>query len=193
MAGKTRTTVEQKSSLASISTDPLRSFKFHVQISGPQSLQNAYPKLGFMAVSGLSMTTDVIAYRTGGNNVTTQKLPGQSDFSPITLSKGLCPGDQQLLDWMYQMFSVMQGVGQTYDTKTDFRATIDIMLIDHPVTTSTAAVKAIWRVYNAWPTAISFGDLDAGQNMYSVHQMTFAHEGFDFKVAPKSGPTGVSL
>ncbi|GHB52457.1 hypothetical protein GCM10010331_45080 [Streptomyces xanthochromogenes] len=192
MAGKTRATVSQKSSLASISTDPLRSFKFHVQIHGPQSLQNAYPKLGFMAVSGLSMTTDVIAYRTGGLNTTTQKLPGQSDFSPITFSKGLCPGDQQLLDWMYQLFNVMQGVGQTYDTNTDFRATIDIMLIDHPVTKGTANVMAVWRVYNAWPTAIAFGDLDAGQNMYAVHQMTFAHEGFDFKVAPNA-KTSVTL
>ncbi|MEU7147049.1 phage tail protein [Streptomyces sp. NPDC045456] len=186
MAGKTRATVEQKSSLASIATDPLRSFKFHVQISGPQGLQGAYPKLGFMAVSGLSMTTDVIAYRTGGMNVSTQKLPGQSDFSPITLSKGLCPGDQQLLDWMGQLFSVMQGVGKAYDTSTDFRATVDIMLIEHPVTKSTAKVQAVWRIYNAFPTSVAFGDLDAGQNMYAVHQMTLAHEGFDFKVAPNA-------
>ncbi|KUL44737.1 hypothetical protein ADL22_12395 [Streptomyces sp. NRRL F-4489] len=186
MAGKTRATVEQRSSLASISTDPLRSFKFHVQISGPQGLQGAYPKLGFMAVSGLSSTTDVIAYRTGGMNVSTQKLPGQSDFSPITLSKGLCPGDQQLLDWMGQLFNVMQGVGKTYDTSTDFRATVDIMLIEHPVTKSPAKVQAVWRVYNAWPTSVAFGDLDAGQNMYAVHQMTLAHEGFDFKVAPNA-------
>lgn len=45
-----------------------------------------------MAVSGLSITTEVIPYREGGMNTTTQKMPGQSDFSPLTLSRGLAAG-----------------------------------------------------------------------------------------------------
>jgi phage tail-like protein len=68
-------TVSQSQSLAARQTDPLRSFKFHVQISQVGKLSQAYPKLGFMSVSGLSVTTDVIAYRAGGMNTTTQKMP----------------------------------------------------------------------------------------------------------------------
>ncbi|ORT58170.1 phage tail protein [Streptomyces sp. CB03238] len=182
-------TVTQSQSLASRQTDPLRSFKFHVQISQVGKLASAYPKLGFMTVSGLSVTTDVIAYRAGGMNTTTQKMPGQSDFSPVTLSKGMMPGDQNLVNWMYQLFDVMQGNGSGSDTGTEFRATIDIMLIDHPVTKNKAAVKAVWRLYNAWPTSVAFGDLDAGSNTFAVSQLTFAHEGWDFKVADKYGPS----
>lgn len=183
----TRTVVDQSGSLATIATDPLRSFKFHVIISRIGDLAAAYPKLGFMSVSGLSVTTDVIAYRQGGHNTTTQKMPGQSDFAPVTLSKGLMTGDQKLVNWVYQLFNVMQGNGNAYPSGTDFRAIVDIMLIDHPVTTKTAPVKAVWRLYNAWPTSVSFGDLDAGANSIAVNQMTLAHEGWDFKVAEKSG------
>lgn len=187
-------TVTQQKSLATIATDPLRAFKFHVKISRVGKLAEAYPTLGFSTVSGLSINTDVIAYRQGGHNTTTQKMPGQSDFSPITLSKGLMVGDTGLMKWMYQLFNVMQGAGENYDTATDFRAWVDIMLIDHPVTKTKAAVKACWRVYNAWPTVISFGDLDASQNAYQVEQLTLAHEGWDFKIADKAGPSnGVSF
>jgi phage tail-like protein len=186
-------TVSQSQSLAARQTDPLRSFKFHVQISQVGKLSQAYPKLGFMSVSGLSVTTDVIAYRAGGMNTTTQKMPGQSDFSPVTLSKGMMPGDQNLVNWMYQLFDVMQGNGSGSDTGSEFRATIDIMLIDHPVTKSKAAVKAVWRLYNAWPTSVAFGDLDAGSNTFAVSQLTFAHEGWDFKVADSYGPNSYAV
>jgi phage tail-like protein len=49
--------------------------------------------MGFMSASGLNITTEVIPYREGGMNTTTQKMPGQSDFAPITLSKGLIVGE----------------------------------------------------------------------------------------------------
>ncbi|MEW1675561.1 phage tail protein [Streptomyces sp. VTCC 41912] len=118
---------------------------------------------------------------------------GQSDFSPVTLSKGMMPGDQNLVNWVYQLFDVMQGNGSGSDTGSEFRATIDIMLIDHPVTKSKAAVKAVWRLYNAWPTSVAFGDLDAGSNTFAVSQLTFAHEGWDFKVADSYGPNSYAV
>jgi len=59
---------------------------------------------------------------------------------------------------MKQLFTVMQGTGSGTPGK-DFRATVDIMVLDHPVTGPKVPVKAIYRVYNAWPTAIAFSDL----------------------------------
>jgi phage tail-like protein len=184
------TPVTQQSTLAKISTDPLRNFKFHVKIYHT-GLQDKYPQLGFMSVSGLSVTTDVVVYRQGGHNTTTQKMPGQSDFAPITLSRGLIPGDSNIYAWLQQIFQVIQGTGGTDGSK-EFRSTMDIMLVDHPVTTTKAAVKAAWRVYNCWPTSIAWGDLDAGANGVELQQITLAHEGFDFKIASKggNGPAG---
>lgn len=72
-------TVTQYSSFANNMTDPLRAFKFHVIINSPlitQSNVNTHVALGFMSVSGLGVQTDIISYRQGGYNTTTQKMPG---------------------------------------------------------------------------------------------------------------------
>lgn len=185
----TQETVQQRPTLASIKTDPFRNFKYQVNIYNTL-FSNMPVQLGFMSVSGLSLTTDVIVYRTGGYNTTTQKMPGQTDFAPIVLSRGLAPGDSPIWRWFQSIFMVIQGTGGS-DDSTDFRCKMDILLIDHPVTTKTAAVKAAWRVHNCWPTSLAFGDLDAGANGVMLQQLTMAHEGFEFKVADQSGPTPI--
>lgn len=173
--------VVQKPSLSSIATDPFRNFKFRVIIHHPGI--RGFAHFGFMSVSGLSITTEVIPYREGGMNTTTQKMPGQSDFSPLTLSRGLGHGQGEMWAWMKQLFVVMQGT-QTGSYGEEFRHNVDIKVIDHPAAgTRRAKVKNWYRVYNAWPTSVSFSDLDAGANAIIVNQMTLAHEGFDTAVA----------
>lgn len=174
-----------KSSIGHIATDPLRNFKFTVDINHPNKKYGGV-KMGFMSVSGLNITTEVIPYREGGMNTTTQKMPGQSDFAPITLSKGVMIGDQSMMNWMLQLFSVQQGSG-TNTSGTDFRANLVIKVLDHPVTKGNTPAKAAFKVYNAWPTAVAFSDLDAGANAVLVQQMTLAHEGFQYKLASKLG------
>lgn len=188
MPGATSVTV--KPSIGHLATDPLRNFKFHVRVYHP-TIQ-AFATMGFMAVTGLNITTEVIPYRQGGHNTTTQKMPGQSDFAPITLSKGLAVGDTQMMAWMQQLFSVMQGTG-TGRPGQEFRVTVDVLVLDHPVTTPVVPVKAAFRIYNAWPTSVAFSDLDAGTNSILVQQMTLAHEGFAFKLANRIGAAGVSF
>lgn len=182
-------TVTQTPSLANYATDPLRNFKFHVIINHPVfgTSGSATPvPIGFMSVSGLGMQTDIIAYRQGAYNVTTQKMPGQSDFGPIVLQKGVILGDAPALDWIKALFAVQQGTG-TWSNDQDFRSNIDILVIDHPVTTANATVKAAFRIYNAWPTQVSFTDLDAAGNGFLVSQMTLAHEGWSVNFAQKPG------
>lgn len=175
--------VQQKSSIAHLSTDPLRNFKFVVNINPPSGRTIS---LGFMSVSGLNITVDVIAYREGGYNTTTQKMPGQADFSPITLSRGVAVGKTADINWMSQLFTVMQGAGST-GPGTDFRRTVDIQILDHPVTKSSVPIKAWFRVYNAWPTSIAWSDLDAGANQLFISQLVLAHEGFDYSLASQVG------
>jgi phage tail-like protein len=180
-----------KPSLAHLKTDPLRNFKFIINVQHPGI--PGFASLGFMSASGLNITTEVIPYREGGMNTTTQKMPGQSDFAPITLSKGLCVGDYHAMQWMKELFTVVQGDG-TGAAGADFRHTVDIKVLDHPVTKGNdIPVKAVYRVYNAWPTAVAWSDLDAGANAILVTQMTLAHEGFDHKVANNIGAESVSF
>lgn len=183
-------TVTQKPSLSSIATDPLRNFKFQVLIT-PGSGGRPMP-FGFMNVQGLNVQVDVIAYREGAYNVTTQKMPGQADFSPIVLSHGVQVGAQEDVSWLQELFLVMQGTGQ-YPAGYNFRSTVDIQILDHPNTSSTAYIKAWYRVYNAWPTAVSWSDLDAGASALLISQMSLAHEGFDVLVASSAGASEVSF
>lgn len=173
-------------SFAKISTDPLRNFKFLVSINDGRRY---FPvNMGFVSVSGLNITTDVIPYREGGHNTTTQKMPGQTDFGPITLNKGLVLGDKGPMDWMRRLFSVVQGKGGG-GAGSEFRFTMDIRVLAHPVTNvaiESSPAHAVFRVYNAWPTAIGFSDLDAGANAIVVQSMTLAHEGWSFKLAAKT-------
>lgn len=173
--------VEVKSSLSTIETDPLRNFKFRVSILNPK--YPGFVKMGFMSVDGLSITTEVIPYREGGMNTTTQKMPGQSDFSPLTLSTGVIVGRGHMWEWMKQLFSVIQGAGNGAPAE-NFRHSVDIKVLDHPTTKVTnVPVKAWFRVFNTWPTSISISNLDAGANAIVVQQMTLAHEGFDLVLA----------
>ncbi|MFJ1700396.1 phage tail protein [Streptomyces sp. NPDC088252] len=184
--------VTQSDSRSTLESDPLRNFKFRVFFDNPH-LSDLSPQFGFMSVDGLSVTTDVISYRQGGHNTTTQKLPGQSDFAPITLSKGVVASknDQGMVKWLNDIFVAVQGTGSNDGSK-NFRSTVTIYLIDHPVTTSKAAVKAAWRIYRAWPTSCAFGSLDAGANGVLMNQISLAHEGWEFKLANKNaGPSSV--
>jgi phage tail-like protein len=186
------------SSIAHHKTDPLRNFKFQVSI-----IKDGFGvDMGFMSVSGLSITTEIIPYREGGMNTTTQKMPGQSDFSPLTLSKGVAvaPGGNANMNWMKELFAVMQGTGSRAAGAGDFRTTVYIKVLDHPVTKNDpktsiqggwVPVKALFTVYNAWPTSIAFSDFDAGANALMIQQMTLAHEGFDFLADSHYGMPGL--
>jgi phage tail-like protein len=153
-----------------------------------------------MSVSGLSVTVSVIAYRDGAMNTVTQKLPGQADFSPIVLSRGLAVGTPYELAWLKQLFQVMQGTASSTTDDlgqfpngpgSEFRGIVDVKVLEH-CHDYTAPINAVFRIYNAWPTSLSYSDLDAGANQIIVSQMTLAHEGWDLKVG-KNVTTGVSF
>lgn len=183
-----------------INTDPLRNFKFHVDIHhNLGGLYGDMTHLGFMSASGLAATTEVISYREGGDNTTPRKMPGQTDFPPISLTRGMVRSrsgkskgtdhDLGLLwQWYRQVFFVTQGGvphGMTSsEHQPDFKAEVIIKVFDHPVTKSSfgselGPVRAAWKLYNCWPASLAFSDLDAGGNGVMVNNLTLMYEGFD--------------
>lgn len=162
--------------------DPLRNFRFRVVFGGSgNSDRYKFGNAGFMNITGLSMTTEVIPYREGGMNTTTRKLPGQSDFSPVNFSQGLVVGDPSMMLWMNDLFDALQGTGD--NGIPDFRLNVDIYLLAHPWPGPNPIALAGWRLLNAWPTSIAFSDMDAGANSVAITQMSLAHEGFLFRLA----------
>lgn len=178
-------------------TDPLRNFKFQVQITKTMRSTGTalLARAGFMSASGLGVNNEVIPYREGGFNTTTHKLPGQSDFPPIQFQRGLFDkggAGHGSWEWFKELFFYLQGQGSG-PVGNNFRTNIIIRVLDHPVTkggptnpalnTPGGLTKAAFKVYNAWPSTLQFSDLDAGGNAILVEQMTLVHEGIEPKFA----------
>ena len=185
-------------------TDPLRNFKFQVQIIHP-TLQSVIGNMGFTNVAGLNMTTEVIPYREGGWNTNAHKLPGQTDFGPITLIQGVLSTQPGMWELAKNMFAVQWGEGSLPESPDGhsapaFRFTTLIRVLDHPITqgdasgsgaggTSPAGARLAFEVRDCWVGSVAFNDLDAGGNAVLISQMTMHHEGFNvlFGKAPASG------
>jgi phage tail-like protein len=120
--------------LSTLLTDPVRNFKFVVEFL-PQTNDSkwgtSFGKMGFVSLSGLSVTTESIAYREGGYNTNFHQIPGQSAFTPITLSKGVMLGNDAHARWMRRLFSVLTP-NATSGIGADFRCDIDIAVLSHP-------------------------------------------------------------
>jgi phage tail-like protein len=173
--------------IRSVEGDPLRNFKFRVDIAKTLRGGARLDGIGFMAASGLAATTEPISYREGGDNTTPRKMPGQTDFPPVSLTRGIVGNATQrslLWNWHREIFTAVQGSG-TPGNPGDFRAEVYIRVYGHPDTRPQAVyslghVKSSWKLYNAWPTSVAFSDLDAGGNGVLVNNLTLMYEGFDF-------------
>lgn len=188
-------------------TDPLRNFKFSVQLI-PKAGSDANDTLlfggtnsgsltiGFAAVSGISVQNEVIPYREGGMNTHNHKMVGQSDFAPVTFSRGVFANQPQMWRWQQYMHRWNQAnpgenIGSN-GSATDYRCDIIVKVHDHPVTVdgsnyvndasrnspASAPAKLAYRLFNCWPGGYALGDLNAGESSIIVQQLTVHHEGF---------------
>ena len=187
---------------STLKTDPLRNFRFLVTFK-PQDETNAAlsfdTTVGFTSVSGLSVSTDSIPYREGGYNTTVHQIPGQTTFTPLTLQRGVVLGTSQNWDWMRNLFATVNAGGSTRTANQNFRCDLEIQVLSHPLPSAGASDNSAttdhtamrFHVYNAWPTAVAYSDLNAGDNALFVEQMTLVHEGFDVNwAADLSTPAG---
>ena len=184
-------------------TDPLRNFKFQVQIVPTGGALNRYTsnlgKLGFSSMSGLSVTNDVLAYREGGMNTHTHKMVGMSDFSAVSFVRGVFANGDEL--WRWQQFihaweGGVQGGSTGIDQDGDYRCDIVVRVYDHPTTSNTYTysggdalntqtgnrgpgnVKLAMKLFRCWPGVFALGGLSAGDSGLLVQELTVHHEGF---------------
>jgi phage tail-like protein len=184
-------------------TDPIRNFKFKVKIipSGTlnTSIGTELGNLGFSSVSGLTVQNEMIAYREGGMNTHPHKMVGQSDYGPVTFSKGVYAHQKSLYVWQQFLHSWGQGStaeGGSQSGSNDYRCDIVVGIYDHPVSSGTYAqpgttgnnanlvtpagsIKMGYRLYNCWPASYALGDLNAGDSSIMIQQLVVNHEGFE--------------
>jgi phage tail-like protein len=189
-------------------TDPIRNFKFRVSITPTSSQLRQHTgnlgDLGFAVVSGLTVQNEMIAYREGGMNTHPHKMIGQSDFGPVTFSKGVFAHEASLYKWQTFLHSWSQGgtgggsgvgVGGS-----DYRCDITVVVYDHPVSSGSYATpgdvnsnqtpagspKFGYKLFNCWPASYALTDLNAGDSSIMIQQLVVNHEGFHVEWA--NGP-----
>jgi len=143
--------------------DPLRAFRYEIRIDG-------FLRAGFTECSGLVTTTEVINYREGTDPATPKKLPGLTDFDPITLKRGLLIGEEnEMAAWYSEVYSATRQ-GRAFN----FRRWMDIV-----VKSEDLSAAKIYRIVNAWPSKFTpLGTLGGQTNEAIIQEMEIQHEGF---------------
>ncbi|MDD4767589.1 MAG: phage tail protein [Desulfotomaculaceae bacterium] len=133
--------------------DPLRNFRFRIEIDG---LQQA----GFSEVSGFDNTVDVIDYREGTDPTHVRKLSGLTKYGNITLKWGVTDS-MEIYNWHK---AVVDGNVQ--------RKNISIIAVDEA-----GGDQARWEIVNAWPTKYDPPDFNAKGNEVGIETLEIVHEG----------------
>jgi phage tail-like protein len=126
-------------------------------------------------VSGLSRRTQVVSFHAGGQPQSAFKIPGQTDYEPVRLSRGITT-DTAFEDWATLMWTYpnTQQLGSEMDLA-NFRKPMQIEMYNQ------AGVLVIrYNLYNCWPSEYSpLPDLDSEANAVALASMTIEHEGWD--------------
>jgi phage tail-like protein len=135
-----------------VRNDPYSAFNFLVTIDG------VVDEAGFSEVSGLSIETDPIEYRTGAEKLI-RKLPGLPKYANIVLKRGVTP-DTKLWEWRKQVL----------DGKTE-RHSGSITLLDE------ARQPAVeWAFSEAWPRKLDGPTFNGKTNEVAVETLELAVE-----------------
>jgi phage tail-like protein len=137
--------------------DPLRNFRFRVEIDG-------LTVAGFAEVIIGAATTDVIEYREGNEPARVRKLAGLHKTGDVVLRRGIT-GSLELWNWYKQVLT-----GQTAAA----RRKVVIAVAD-----DTGADRARFVVRDAWPTKYDPSDLDAKGNEVFIETLELANEGIE--------------
>ena len=133
------------------------------------------PVAAVTRVSGLSRTTAVVPFRAGGQPQTTFKIPGQTDYHPVTLERGITtdPAFEQWANKVWDYSNTSQ-FGNEVSLK-DFRKNIQIEVYNQ------AGQLAIrYNLYRCWPSEYTaLPELSAEANVVALASLTLQHEGWD--------------
>ena len=167
-----------KSSVNSTRADPYKTFKFRVKWEGKYVA-------GVSKVSGLTRTTQVVKHREGGTPVTAHRSPGQTEYSAITLERGVTH-DEDFEQWANKVWTYGNAPGQEVSLK-DFRK--DILI---EVYNEAGQLALRYKVYRCWVSEYqAIPDLDAKANEVAIQTIKLENEGWerDYAVTEPTEPS----
>ena len=146
--------------------DPYKNFKFRVKWDGKYVA-------GVSKVSSLKRTTEVVKYREGGDPSSSRKMPGRTEFEPITLERGVTH-DTEFEKWANKVWNFGSGLGAEVSLK-DFRKDIIIELYNEA-----GQLVIAYRVFRCWVSEFqALPDLDANANAVAIAHLKLENEGWE--------------
>jgi phage tail-like protein len=146
--------------------DPYKNFKFRVKWDGKYVA-------GVSKVSSLKRTTEVVKYREGGDPSSSRKMPGRTEFEPITLERGVTH-DTEFEKWANKVWNFGSGLGSEVSLK-DFRKDIIIELYNEA-----GQLVISYRVFRCWVSEFqALPDLDANANAVAIAHLKLENEGWE--------------
>ena len=146
--------------------DPYKNFKFKVKWDGKYVA-------GISKVGALKRTTEVVKFREGGDNSSSRKSPGRTEFEAITLERGVTH-DKEFEQWANKVWNFGSGLGAEVSLK-DFRKDLIIELYNE-----TGQLVVAYKVFRAWVSEFQAqADLDANANAVLIQSIKLENEGWE--------------
>lgn len=147
--------------------DPYKGFKFRVKWDGKYVA-------GISKVSSLTRTTEVVKHREGGSPSIVNRSPGQTEYAPITLERGITH-DPEFENWANKVWNYAGSVDEQQVSLANFRKDITIELYNE------AGQKVIaYNIYRCWVSEYTaLPELDANSNAVAIQSITLQHEGWE--------------
>ena len=145
--------------------DPYKNFKFRIKWDGRYVA-------GISKVSALTRTTQVIEHREGGDPSSSRKSPGQTQFEPITLERGVTH-DHEFEVWANRVWQFGAGLGAEVSLA-DFRKDIILEFYNEA-----GQLVLAYKIFRCWvSTYTALPDLDANANAVAIEHITLQNEGW---------------
>jgi phage tail-like protein len=146
--------------------DPYKNFKFRLK------WDNQYVA-GVSKCSGLTRTTQVIKHRDGADPSTPYLSPGQSEFHPITLERGVTH-DLAFEAWAAKVWQVGAGLGAEVSLA-NFRKDLILEFYNEA-----GQLAIAYKIYRAWVSEyLALPDLDANANAVAIQHIVLQNQGFE--------------
>ena len=159
--------------------DPYKNFKFRVKWDGRYVA-------GLTRVGGLTRTTQVVSHREGGDPSTIRKSPGQTDYAPVTLERGVTH-DTDFEQWANQAWNYGAGLGAEVSLR-NFRRDVTVELYNEA-----GQLAIAYHVFRCWVSQYTaLPQLDAASNAVAIQSITLENEGWQRDTAVTE-PTEPSL
>lgn len=164
--------------------DPYKNFKFRVMWDGRYVA-------GVSKVSSLKRTTEVVKHREGGDESSSRKSPGRTEYEAITLERGVTH-DTEFERWANKVWSYNNAQSPPDQRNqeialADFRKNITIDVFNE------AGQRVLsYQVFRCWVSEYqALPDLDANANAVAIEHIKLENEGWrrDFEVTEPTEPT----